>query len=75
MIISFQGTHLLCNVRQIHTVYQGLDQLLAFQDAAKQQMTDQEVWEKLQQIVADCIGVKIEKVTPSARFVEDLGAG
>ena len=30
MIISFQGTHLLCNVRQIHTVYQGLDQLLAF---------------------------------------------
>jgi hypothetical protein len=24
--------------------------------------------------VADCIGVKIEKVTPSIRFVEDLGA-
>ena len=46
-----------------------------FEDAAKQQMTDQEVWEKLRQIVADCIGIKIEKVTPSARFVEDLGAG
>jgi hypothetical protein len=46
-----------------------------FEDAAKQQMTHQEVWEKLQQIVADCIGVKIEKVTPSTRFVEDLGAG
>lgn len=46
-----------------------------FEDAAKCQMTDQKVWEQLQRIVADCIGVEIAKVTPSARFVEDLGAG
>jgi acyl carrier protein len=38
-------------------------------------MTDEDVWEKLQKIVADILGVKVEKVTPSARFVEDLGAG
>jgi hypothetical protein len=46
-----------------------------FEDAVRQQMSDQEVWEKLRQIVVDCIGVEIEKVTFSARFVEDLGAG
>ena len=43
--------------------------------AVKQQMTDEEVWVKLQKIVTDTLGVKVEKVTPSARFVEDLGAG
>lgn len=46
-----------------------------YEMAVKQQMTDEEVWEKLQKIVADILGVKVEKVTPSARFVEDLGAG
>jgi len=46
-----------------------------YEVAVKQQMTDEEVWEKLQKIVADTLGVKVEKVTPSARFVEDLGAG
>jgi len=48
---------------------------LGYEVAVKQQMTDEEVWEKLQKIVADTLGVKVEKVTPSARFVEDLGAG
>ncbi|MHB0955033.1 MAG: acyl carrier protein [Pirellulaceae bacterium] len=38
-------------------------------------MTDAEVWERLQKIVADILGVKIESVTLSAPFVEDLGAG
>jgi hypothetical protein len=47
----------------------------SYEVAVKQQMTDEEVWEKLQKIVADTLGVKVEKVTPSARFVEDLGAG
>ena len=46
-----------------------------YEAAATQQMTDEEVWERLQKIVADILGVKIESVTPSARFVEDLGAG
>ena len=46
-----------------------------YEAAVKQQMTDEEVWEKLQKIVADILGVKVEKVTPSARFIEDLGAG
>ena len=46
-----------------------------YEVAVKQQMTDEEVWVKLQKIVADTLGVKVEKVTPSARFVEDLGAG
>jgi acyl carrier protein len=46
-----------------------------YEAAVKQQMTDEEVWEKLRKIVADTLGVKVEKVTPSARFVEDLGAG
>lgn len=45
------------------------------EEAAKQQMTDEEVWERLQKIVADILGVKIDDITPSARFVEDLGAG
>ncbi len=46
-----------------------------YEAAATQQMTDEEVWERLQKIVADILGVKIESVMPSARFVEDLGAG
>jgi acyl carrier protein len=46
-----------------------------YEAAVKQPMTDEEVWEKLQKIVADILGVKVESVTPSARFVEDLGAG
>lgn len=46
-----------------------------FEATATQPMTDAEVWEKLQRIVADILGVKIESVMPSARFVEDLGAG
>ncbi len=46
-----------------------------FEVAIKQQMTDEEIWVKLQKIVADTLGVKVEKVTPSARFVEDLEAG
>jgi acyl carrier protein len=41
----------------------------------RQDMTDQEVWERLQEIVAGVIGLKVEDITPSARFVEDLGAG
>jgi hypothetical protein len=46
-----------------------------YEAAVKQQMTDEEVWGKLQKIVVDTLGVKVEKVTPSARFIEDLGAG
>ena len=46
-----------------------------YEAAVKQQMTDEEVWLKLQKIVADTLGVKVESVTPSARFVEDLRAG
>jgi len=46
-----------------------------YEDAVKQQMTDEEVWERLQKIVAEILGVKSEDITPSARFVEDLGAG
>jgi acyl carrier protein len=46
-----------------------------YEAVATQQMTDADVWEKLQKIVADILGVKIESVVPSARFVEDLGAG
>jgi acyl carrier protein len=38
-------------------------------------MTNQEVWEKLREIVAETLGLKAEDITPSARFVEDLGAG
>jgi len=45
------------------------------EEAAKRDMTDQEVWEQLQKIVAETLGLKIEDITPSARFVEDLGAG
>jgi hypothetical protein len=47
----------------------------AYEAAAKQQMTDQEVWDKLQEIVAEALGLKIEDITPTARFIEDLGAG
>ena len=43
--------------------------------AAKQEMADEEVWQRLQKIVSDILCVKNEEVTPSARFVEDLGAG
>ena len=46
-----------------------------YEAAVKQQMTDEQIWEKLQKIVADILGVKAENVMPSARFVEDLGAG
>jgi hypothetical protein len=46
-----------------------------YEDALKREMTDQEVWEELRQIVADALGLKLEEITPSARFVEDLGAG
>jgi acyl carrier protein len=46
-----------------------------YENAVKQQMTDEEVWEKLQKIVAEVLIVKLEDITPSARFVEDLGAG
>lgn len=46
-----------------------------YEEALKQPMTDQEVWEKLQGIVADILGLNVEDITPSARFVEDLGAG
>ena len=46
-----------------------------YEEAAKQQMTDEEVWDRLQRIVADILGVKVDDITPTARFVEDLGAG
>lgn len=45
------------------------------EEAAKRDMTDQEVWEKLREIVAEALGLKVEDITPSARFVEDLGVG
>lgn len=38
-------------------------------------MTDEDVWEGLQKIVADILGVKVDDITPTARFVENLGAG
>ena len=43
--------------------------------AIKQRMSDGEVWEKLREIVGGILGVTVEDITPSARFVEDLGAG
>ncbi len=43
--------------------------------AAKAQWDDREIWQKLQAIVVDILGAKPEEVTPSARFIEDLGAG
>ena len=46
-----------------------------YEEAAKQQMTDEEVWDRLQRIVADILGVKVDDITPTARFVEVLGAG
>ena len=46
-----------------------------YEAAIKQQISDEEVWEKLREIVAQALGVTVEDVTPSARFVEDLGAG
>jgi len=46
-----------------------------FEAALTQPMADEEVWKALQKIVADVLGVRLEQVTPSARFVEDLGAG
>jgi acyl carrier protein len=46
-----------------------------YEDALKQEMTDQEVWERLREIVAETLGLKVEEILPSSRFVEDLGAG
>ena len=46
-----------------------------YEEAVKQPMTDEEVWEKLQKIMADILGVKIDAITPTARIEEDLGAG
>jgi hypothetical protein len=46
-----------------------------YEAAFKQEMTDQEVWERLREIVAETLGLKVEEIFPSARFVEDLGAG
>lgn len=46
-----------------------------YEAALKREMTEQEVWEKLQKIVAQALGLTVEDITPSARFVEDLGAG
>jgi acyl carrier protein len=46
-----------------------------YDQAIQQQMSDEEVWNKLRQIVAESLGLTAEEITPSARFVEDLGAG
>jgi len=46
-----------------------------YEAAIKQQISDEEVWEKLRETVAETLGVTLKDVTPSARFVEDLGAG
>jgi hypothetical protein len=46
-----------------------------YKDALKREMTDQEIWEQLREIVADTLGLKVEDITPADRFVEDLGAG
>jgi len=45
-----------------------------YEETLKQEMTDQEIWEKLREIVAETIGLKVEDILPSSRFVEDLGA-
>jgi hypothetical protein len=37
--------------------------------------TDPKVALRVRRIVADCLGVDYERVYPSSRFVEDLGAG
>uniref|UniRef100_A0A7C2G7H9 Acyl carrier protein n=1 Tax=Thermus islandicus TaxID=540988 RepID=A0A7C2G7H9_9DEIN len=37
-------------------------------------MTEQEIFEKVKAVIADKLQVEEEKVTPEARFVEDLGA-
>jgi hypothetical protein len=39
------------------------------------QWSDEQIWSKLRQIIVDVLSVDPEKVTPEARFVEDLGAG
>jgi acyl carrier protein len=38
-------------------------------------VTAEDVWDVLRQIVAEQLDVKLEKVTKDARFVEDLGVG
>jgi acyl carrier protein len=37
-------------------------------------MTEQEIFEKVQAVIADKLQVEPEKVTLEARFIEDLGA-
>ena len=38
-------------------------------------MGEQEIWQRLRQIVVDQLGVRPEEVTREAEFVRDLGAG
>ena len=45
------------------------------EEAARSPLEDEEVWRRLQKIVADNLVVDVERVTRAARFVEDLGAG
>ena len=60
---------------------QRLDRRLGFGQAlrragpGKSFLLREQVWETLQKTVADILGVNVEDITPSARFVEDLGAG
>ncbi|GDY21337.1 hypothetical protein LBMAG56_26830 [Verrucomicrobiota bacterium] len=35
---------------------------------------DAQVWERLRGIIVEQLGVRVEEVTPSARFLEDLRA-
>ncbi len=44
-------------------------------EVARSPLEDEEVWRRLQKIVAGNLGVDVEEVTRAARFVEDLGAG
>jgi acyl carrier protein len=37
-------------------------------------MSEQEIFEKVRAVIADKLQVEPEKVTPEARFIEDLGA-
>jgi hypothetical protein len=41
----------------------------------KQRWSKLEVWEVLQAIIVDELGVTPEQVKPGARFIEDLGVG
>ena len=37
------------------------------------QLSDEDIWRRLQRMISEQLGVPIQQVTPSANFVTDLG--